>query len=72
MFKVIRELEESFYEDFFKSLSKSEREKILLEAESKISKRTHLMTEQARCESILSFRNEILKKEYGLQDIADD
>ena len=70
VFKLIRAIEEGFYQDFFEALSKTEQNRIMMEAEQRISKKARFMTEQARRESVLSFRNEILKREYKLKSIV--
>jgi hypothetical protein len=72
LFKIIEQIEEDFIETFFKALPNNEREDIMLEAEDKAKRRSRFMTERARRESISSFRNEILRKKYGLKNIASD
>ncbi|MGH7808473.1 MAG: hypothetical protein ACRENT_10325 [Thermodesulfobacteriota bacterium] len=72
LFKIIEQIEEDFIGTFFKALPNNEREEIMLEAEDKAKRRSRFMTERARRESISSFRNEILRKKYGLKNIASD
>ncbi len=70
--KTIEQIEEDFFEDFFRSLSKTEADKIMLEAEDKGNRRSRFMTERARRESVISFRNETLRRKYGLKNIVSD
>lgn len=70
--KTIEQIEEDFFEDFFRSLSKTETDKIMLEAEDKGNRRSRFMTERARRESVISFRNETLRRKYGLKNIVSD
>lgn len=70
VFESIRRIEEGFYQDFFLTLPKNERDRIMMEAEERVGKRARYMTEHARRESVLSFRNDILKREYGLKSIV--
>ena len=69
IFKMLEEIEEEFYESFFQSLPESEQERIISKAEEMISKRGRFMTERARRESVLAFRNEILERDYELKSI---
>jgi len=67
VFKAIEKIEEESYEDFFQTLSPEEKKRIGQMAEGMIDKeRGHLMTDKARRESVLSFRNEILRRDYKL------
>jgi hypothetical protein len=69
MFKMLENIESEFYESIFRSLPKAEKERIITEATYMIGKRIRFMTEQARSESVLSFRNEILTRDYELKNI---
>jgi hypothetical protein len=70
IFEPLDNIEEEFYETFFQTLPKGEKDRIKQMAESMIDKkRERLMSERARYESILSFRNEILKRDYELKNI---
>lgn len=70
VFKALENIEEVSYETFFQTLPKREKERIEQMAESMIDKkREHLMTEKAHRESVLSFRNEILKRDYKLNNV---
>lgn len=69
IFGELDRVEEDFFEIFFRALPEPEQERIKLGAESMIAKRRRFMTDKARRESFLSFRNEILKKDYGLINI---
>ena len=62
----LREIEEDFFEDFFQSLSEREKKKIMQEAATNIGKRERYMIKQAQFESLISFRNELLIKEFQL------
>lgn len=66
IFRVLREIEEDFFEDFFQSISEGDRKKIMQEAETNISKRERFMIKRAQLESLISFRNELLIKEFQL------
>lgn len=66
IFRVLREIEEEFFEDFFQSISEGDRRKIMQEAEANISKRERFMIKRAQLESLISFRNELLIKEFQL------
>jgi len=65
-------IEEESLEDLFGNLSESEREDIILEAESKLGGRARHMTEAALEESLVSFRNEILINKYRLKGLLSD
>ncbi len=70
IFKPLENIEEEFYESFFQTLPKGEKDRIKQMAEGMIDKkREHLMSEKAHYESVLSFRNEILKRDYELKNI---
>lgn len=70
IFKSLENIEEEFYEVFFQTLPQEEKERIEQMAEGMIDKkREHLMSEKARCESISSFRNEMLRRDYELKNI---
>ncbi len=69
IFKTLENIEDEFYESIFQSLLESEKERIITEAKDRISKRSRFMTEKARGESILAFRNEILARDYELKNI---
>lgn len=65
----IMELETKSLEEFFRALPDKEREKIGSEAEKMIKDRARYMTKDAYEESLVSFRNEILEKKYGIKCI---
>ncbi len=70
VFKALENIEEVSYETFFQTLPKREKEKIEQMAEGMIDKkREYLMTEKAHRESVLSFRNEILRRDYKLNNV---
>jgi len=70
VFKALGNIEEESYESFFQNLPQGEKERIEQMAEGMIDKkREHLMTEKAHRESVLSFRNEILKRDYKLNNV---
>ncbi|GIW47170.1 MAG: hypothetical protein KatS3mg078_1047 [Deltaproteobacteria bacterium] len=69
-FLAIGEVEEWMYEEFFKRLSDVEREEVLAQAEKLASNRRQFVTEKAFRESLLFFRNLVLKRRYGLIDLA--
>jgi hypothetical protein len=71
-FKTIEQIEEDCFEYFFQSLSQTERDKIMPEAENRGNRSSRFMTERARHERVMSFRNEILRKKYGLKNIVSD
>ncbi|MFQ5787261.1 MAG: hypothetical protein ACE5H1_04705, partial [Thermodesulfobacteriota bacterium] len=71
IFKQLRKIEKDFYEDFFKSIPESKRKKIMLEAKNNLRKRSRFMTDKALDESILSYRNEILSKDYYIKKIVE-
>ena len=68
-FPDIMELERESLEEFFRGLPDNEREKISSEAEKMIEDRARYMTRSAYGESLVSFRNEILGKKYGIKCI---
>jgi adenylate kinase family enzyme len=72
IFKLFEDIEKEFYESFFQSLPLSEQDRIISKAKEMISKRSRFMTERARRESVLSFRNELLRKDHGLIKIISD
>ena len=65
----IMNLEKESLEEFFRALPDKEREKISIEAEKMIKQRARYMTKGAYDESLVSFRNEILGKKYGIKCI---
>lgn len=72
LFRELERIEGESYESFFQNLTESEREKIKLRAESMISGRSRFMTARAYEESLVSVRNEILKRDYKLAGIISD
>ncbi len=72
IYEVLEEIEEDFYNDFYEALPEKEQDKIKMEAERRVSDRARQMTEKARRDSLLSFRNELLKRQYGLSNILGD
>jgi len=70
IFKSLESIEEDFYEIFFQTLTQEEKERIEHMAEGMIDKkRERLMSEKARGESVSSFRNEILRRDYELNNV---
>lgn len=65
----IIEIERESLEEFFRGLPDKDREKIGSAAEEMIKKRARYMTKSAYEESLVSFRNEILAKKYGIKCI---
>lgn len=65
----VMNLEKESLEEFFRALPEKEREKIGIEAERMIKDRARYMTKAAYDESLVSFRNEILTKKYGIKCI---
>jgi len=65
----IMNLEKESLEEYFLALPDKEREKISSEAEEMIKGRARYMTKSAYDESLVSFRNEILGKKYGIKCI---
>jgi hypothetical protein len=65
----IVELEKESLEEFFLGLPDKEREKISSEAGKMITGRARYMTKSAYAESLVSFRDEILAKKYGIKCI---
>lgn len=63
------EIERESLEEFFQGLPDKEREKIGSAAEEMIKRRARYMTKGAYDESLVSFRNEILAKKYGIKCI---
>ncbi|MCI0454602.1 MAG: hypothetical protein L0Y68_06360 [Candidatus Dadabacteria bacterium] len=72
IFTTLENIEEEFYEALFQSLPLSEQERIISNAKEMINKRSRFMTKRAHRESVLSFRKEILKKDYELIKIISD
>ena len=65
-YRVLKEIEEDFFENFFQSISEGDRKKIMQEAETNVSKRERFMIKRAQLESLISFRNELLIREFQL------
>jgi hypothetical protein len=65
----IAELEKESLEEFFLGLPDKEREKISSQAGKMISDRARFMTKSAYAESLVSFRDEVLAKKYGIKCI---
>ncbi len=63
------QIEQECIDDFFESLTESEKKDIMLEAQGKLGNRARHMTEAALLESTASFRNEILINNYGLKSL---
>jgi len=72
VFRKLDRLEDEFYESFFQSLPEAEKEGVKLKAENMIAGRIRFMTDRARQESLLSFRNEIIRKDYKLASVVSD
>lgn len=65
----IMEIERESLEEFYRRLPEKDRERIGSAAEEMIKKRARYMTKSAYDESLVSFRNEILAKKYGIKCI---
>ena len=65
----IMEIERESLEEFFRGLPEKDRGKIAAAAEEMIKQRSRYMTKGAYEESLVSFRNEILAKKYGIKCI---
>jgi hypothetical protein len=63
------EIERESLEEFFQGLPDKDRQKIGSAAEEMIKRRARYMTKSAYDESLVSFRNEILAKKYGIKCI---
>ena len=63
------EIERESLEEFFMGLPDKDRDKIGSAAEEMIKRRARYMTKSAYEESLVSFRNEILAKKYGIKCI---
>ena len=70
-FETLREIEADFFEGIFQSISEKERQEIIRESEININKRSRFMTEKAKKESLLSFRNECLVRKLKLSKIIE-
>ena len=70
-FKSLKEIEAEFFEGIFQSIPEKERQEIIEESENNIHKRARFMTEKAKKESVLSFRNESLVRRLNLSKIID-
>lgn len=66
VFNRLGEIEADFYESLFQGMSVMDKERLMEQAELHLSTRERFMTEQARRESLISFRNELLIKELKL------
>jgi len=71
IFIHLRKIEGDLYDDFFQSIPESARKKIMSEAKNNIIKRARFMTDKAINESLLSYRNEILIRDYCITKILD-
>ncbi len=65
----LKELEDKLLNKIFKKLTKMDADRIMSEAEKKIEKRSRYMSLKAREESLLSFRNQIIKDKFNLNSI---
>lgn len=70
IFRAMEKIEQESYEAFFQTLPQEEKKRIEQIALGMIDKkREYLMTEKAHRESVLSFRNEILRRDYKLNNV---
>ncbi len=65
-FRGLRQIEEDFFEDFFQSIPEEDKKRIMREAAMIVNRRERFMTKRAQSESLNSFRNELLIKEFKL------
>lgn len=68
VFNRLRQIEADFYEGLFQNMSEMDKGRLIEQAEAHLNRRERFMTERARGESLVSFRNEVLIKELGLID----
>lgn len=66
VFNRLRQIEADFYEGLFQNMSGIDKKRLIAQAEAHLSTRERFMTERARGESLVSFRNELLTKELKL------
>lgn len=69
LFRKISEIEDNSLDRYFDTLPENVKVEINKEAEDMIEGRARHMTESAYTESLISFRNEIVCKRYGLKTI---
>jgi hypothetical protein len=69
LFRKISEIEERLLDHYFDALPENVKAEINKEAQDMIEGRARHMTESAYTESLISFRNEIVCKRYGLRTI---
>jgi len=65
----LKEYDDKLLNKIFKKLTKMDADRIMSEAEKKIEKRSRYMSLKAREESLLSFRNQIIKDKFNLNSI---
>ncbi|MEE9213354.1 MAG: hypothetical protein V3U54_00960 [Thermodesulfobacteriota bacterium] len=65
----LKEFDDKLLNKIFKKLTKMDADRIMSEAEKKIEKRSLYMSFKAREESLLSFRNQIIKDKFNLNSI---
>lgn len=65
----LKEFNDKLLNKIFKKLTKMDADLIMSEAEKKIEKRSRYMSLKAREESLLSFRNQIIKDKFNLNSI---
>ena len=65
----LKEFDDKLLNKIFKKLTKMDADRIMSEAEKKIEKRYRYMSFKAREESLLSFRNQIIKDKFNLNSI---
>lgn len=66
VFNRLRQIEAEFYEGLFQDMSVMDKKRLIEQAEAHLRQRERFMTERARGESLISFRNELLIKELKL------
>ena len=67
----LKNIEAEFFDCLFQSASERERQEIIEESEGEVKKRARFMTEKARKESLLSFRNESLVRRLNISKIIN-
>jgi hypothetical protein len=66
VFNRLRQIEADFYEDVFQNMSGIDKKRLIEQAQAHLSTRERFMTKQARGESLISFRNELMIKQLRL------
>lgn len=70
VFNRLRQIEADLYEGLFQDMSVMDKKRLIGQAEAHLRQRERFMTERARGESLISFRNELLIKELKLVNFS--